>query len=215
MRLPPLSFFIEIKGGVFMNSDLHVGEIREEKKPLFRDSFFEWIEILCLSFITVVVVLTFLFKVVTINGSSMSDTLINGERIVITGLFYTPQNGDIIVVSRNDTNSYDNMIQEPIIKRVIATEGQTVDIDFNKGVVYVDGVELDEPYTKTPTNVFEGVQFPVTVKENCIFVLGDNRNDSSDSRDPNIGDNGMIDIRYVMGKAVLRFYPVNKFGVID
>lgn len=215
MRLPPLSFFIKIKGGVFMNSDLHVGEIIEEKKPLFRDSFFEWIEILCLSFITVVVVLTFLFKVVTINGSSMSDTLINGERIVITGLFYTPQNGDIIVVSRNDTNSYDNMIQEPIIKRVIATEGQTVDIDFSKGVVYVDGIELDEPYTKTPTNVFEGVQFPVTVKENCIFVLGDNRNDSSDSRDPNIGDNGMIDIRYVMGKAVLRFYPVNKFGVID
>ena len=215
MRLPPLSFFIKIKGGGFMNSDLHVGEIREEKKPLFRDSFFEWIEILCLSFITVVVVLTFLFKVVTINGSSMSDTLINGERIVITSLFYTPKNGDIIVVSRNDTNSYDNMIQEPIIKRVIATEGQTVDIDFSKGVVYVDGVELDEPYTKTPTNVFEGVQFPVTVKENCIFVLGDNRNDSSDSRDPNIGDNGMIDIRYVMGKAVLRFYPVNKFGVID
>lgn len=198
-----------------MEDELYVGEEKKKEEPLLREGFFEWLEILCVSFITVVIVLTLLFKVVTISGPSMSDTLLDGERIIITSLFYTPQNGDIVVVSRNDTNSYDNMSSEPIIKRVIATEGQTVNIDFDRGIVYVDGVALDEPYVKTPTNIFEGVEFPVTVKENCVFVLGDNRNDSSDSRDPNIGDGGMIDVRYIMGKAVLRFYPFSKFGVID
>ena len=93
---------------------------------------------------------------------------------------------------------------EPIIKRVIAPEGQTVDIDFVEGIVYVDGVALDEPYTNTPTTLFEGVSFPLTVEDGCIFVLGDNRNDSLDSRSREIGQ---IDKREILGKAIFLAIP--------
>ena len=208
-------YFLRKEGNFKMDEQMYVGETEKNKKPLLKESVFEWLEILVASLIAVVIVLTCLFKVVTISGPSMSDTLLNNERIIITGVFYTPSNGDIVVISRNNNNSYEATGAEPIIKRVIATEGQTVNIDFEAGVVYVDGVALEEPYTKTPTNLYEGVNFPVTVPENCVFVLGDNRNDSTDSRDPSIGDEGMIDTRYVMGKAVLRFYPFSKFGVIE
>ena len=90
------------------------------------------------------------------------------------------------------------------MKRVIATEGQTVDIDFDKGIVYVDGVALDEPYTNTTTNLFEGAAFPQLVKEGCVFVLGDNRNDSMDSRSVDIGQ---IDCRELLGKAIFLVLP--------
>ena len=208
-------FIIYERQAIRMEEQMYVGETEKNEKPMLKESIFEWLEILVASLISVVIVLTCLFKVVTISGPSMSDTLLNNERIIITGIFYTPKNGDIVVISRNDNNSYETTVAEPIIKRVIATEGQTVNIDFEAGVVYVDGVALEEPYTKTPTNLYEGVNFPVTVPKNCVFVLGDNRNDSTDSRDPSIGDGGMIDVRYIMGKAVVRFYPFNKFGVIE
>ena len=107
--------------------------------------------------------------------------------------------GDIIVASKDSFGG-----GEPIIKRVIATEGQTVDIDFDAGIVYVDGVALKEDYTYTPTNVDEGIVFPITIAEGCIFVLGDNRNGSRDSRDPSIG---MIDTRQILGKAVFLVFP--------
>ncbi|MBR6548641.1 MAG: signal peptidase I, partial [Clostridia bacterium] len=103
----------------------------------------------------------------------------------------------------------------PIIKRVIATEGQIVDIDFETGVVYVDGVALDESYVKTPTNVKFDINFPVSVPEDCVFVLGDNRNNSTDSRSSLIGDHGMIDKRYILGKVVLRVLPFDKFGRVE
>ena len=103
----------------------------------------------------------------------------------------------------------------PIIKRVIATEGQTVDIDFENGVVFVDGKRLIEPYTRTPTNLSYDVKFPITVKKNCVFVMGDNRNDSLDSRSSSIGDGGMLDKRYILGKALIRIFPFDKFGKIE
>ncbi len=176
----------------------------------------EWLEIIVISVVAVVVILTFIFKVVTINGPSMMDTLYSGDKVIISSLFYTPQKGDVVVISRNESNNFSNSnAEEPIIKRVIATEGQTVNIDFTQGIVYVDGVALSEPYTRTPTTLMEGVVFPVTVPENCVFVLGDNRNDSTDSRDPSIGDEGMIDVRYIMGKAIIRVFPFDSIGVIE
>ena len=93
---------------------------------------------------------------------------------------------------------------EPIIKRVIATEGQTVDIDFVSGVVFVDGTPLREDYAFTRTNVEEGMDFPLVVEEGCVFAMGDNRNESKDSRHPAIGQ---IDKREIMGKALFLFYP--------
>jgi signal peptidase I len=158
------------------------------------------------------------FRVVVVVGPSMKDTLQNGDRLLlISSVFYKdPKPGDVIVASKD---SYEN--GECIVKRVIATEGQSVYIDFQTGVVYVDGIALEEDYTLTSTTHFEGVTFPVTVEENHVFVLGDNRDNSLDSRSPVIGQ---IDEREILGKAVFIIAPANaklfseaffeRFGVI-
>lgn len=186
----------------------------KQKKPSFKQEVFEWLEIITTAVVTVVILFTMVFRVATIDGESMENTLYSGEKIIITNLFYTPQYGDIVVISRNADNSVEaeDTSDVPIIKRVIAVEGQTVDIDFMSGIVYVDGNALDEPYTKTPTNAMHDIKFPVTVPEGCIFVLGDNRNESLDSRSSSIGEEGMIDVKYVLGRAVLRIYPFERWG---
>ena len=149
----------------------------------------------------VMVIFVLLFRIVIVDGSSMYSTLRDGDWLLVCGrVFYRePQPGDIIVASKDSFN-----YGEPIIKRVIATEGQTVDIDFAEGVVYVDGVPLEEPYTYTPTNIQEGIVFPIEIAEGCIFVMGDNRNNSRDSRDPSIG---MLDKREILGKALFLLFP--------
>ncbi len=187
----------------------------KEKGLVTKRDVFEWLEVIVTAMVAVVVVFTLVFKVVTIDGGSMRETLHNGDKVVISNLFYTPKQKDVVVISRNIDNSYENESQAPIIKRVIATEGQIVDIDFNTGMVYVDGVALDEPYTRTPTNLSYDIQFPVKVDDGCVFVLGDNRNDSHDSRSSLIGNNGMIDTRYILGKAILKVFPFSEIGGIE
>ena len=189
----------------------------DENKSSLKSFIFDWLEVLVHAIIAVVICFSFLFRIATIDGPSMENTLHSGERVIISNLFYTPKVGDIVVISRNKENSVYTMNESntPIIKRIIATEGQTVDIDFEEGIVYVDGIALDEPYTKTPTNKKWDIDFPVTVDEGCIFVLGDNRNDSLDSRDARIGEYGMIDTRYILGHAVYRVFPFDKIGKID
>lgn len=142
-----------------------------------------------------------LFRVVVVSGTSMNNTLYDGDwLLVLSNTFYqNPEHGDVIVASKQ---SFDN--GAPIVKRVIATAGQKVDIDFISGTVYVDDVALDEPYTLTPTNEQEGVAFPLIVEEGCLFVMGDNRNGSKDSRHPEIGQ---IDEREVLGKVFFLFFP--------
>ena len=154
----------------------------------------------------VILIFMLCFRVVVVSGTSMNNTLLDGDYLLLIGdMFYrNPQPGDVIVASKD---SFDN--GAPIVKRVIATEGQEVDIDFNSGIVYVDGVPLDEPYTMTPTNNPEGTSFPLVVEEGCIFVMGDNRNASKDSRDPEIGQ---IDRREVLGKVVFLFFPGTNKG---
>ena len=150
---------------------------------------------------TILVIFLVCFRVVVVSGSSMKGTLVDGDYLLlISSTFYRePQQGDIIVASKD---SFEN--GEPIVKRVIATEGQEVFIDFHEGIVYVDGIELVESYTYTPTTLYEGVNFPVTVPDGCVFVMGDNRNDSRDSRNPEIG---MVDTREIIGKAICLFLP--------
>lgn len=191
---------------------------RKENAPQERDFkgfVFDWADVIVASVVIVVAVFTFLFRVVTITGDSMLDTLTDNDRVIISNIAYTPKQGDIVVISRNMDNSItDENVKLPIIKRVIAVAGQTVDIDFEEGIVYVDGVALKEDYTRTLTTVQHeyDIQFPAYVPENCIFVMGDNRNESLDSRSTLIGDNGMIDTRYVLGKAIFRVFPFNKIG---
>ena len=160
-----------------------------------------------------------LFRVVVVSGTSMNNTLYDGDWLLVLSntLYHNPEHGDVIVASKQ---SFDN--GAPIVKRVIATEGQKVDIDFISGTVYVDDVALDESYTLTPTNEQEGVMFPLIVEEGCLFVMGDNRNGSKDSRHPEIGQ---IDKREVLGKVFFLFFPGTNYdrvtrdyariGVID
>lgn len=179
--------------------------------------FLEWLEILSVAIICVILVFSFFFRVATISGNSMLNTLHNGDKVIITNLNYEPRQGDIVVVSRNVTNSAegDSQSQEPIIKRVIAVGGQTVDIDFEEGIVYVDGAPLKEDYLGSPTNKMGDVEFPVYVPKGHIFILGDNRADSLDSRFSIIGNGGIVDNRYVLGHAVYRFFPFNQIGALE
>ena len=162
-------------------------------------------------YLLAVVLMIFLLclRVVVVSGPSMMDTLVDGDYLLlINGTFFDSYKyGDVIIASKD---SYRD--GEPIVKRVIATEGQMVDIDFSTGIVKVDGVILNEPYIRTSTNLDEGVTFPLIVKEGHIFVMGDNRNDSKDSRSPEIGQ---IDCREVLGKAIFLLLPGNSGGTQD
>ena len=177
----------------------------------------EWVEVLSVAIIAVVIIFCLVFRIATISGDSMKNTLINNDKVIITNLGYEPKQGDIVVISRNAENSLEaqNLSNEPIIKRVIAVGGQTVNIDFEKGIVYVDGVALKEDYTSTPTVDRGDVQFPLYIPEGSIFVLGDNRAESLDSRFSQIGVDGIIDERYVLGHAIFRIFPFNKIGRLD
>ena len=149
----------------------------------------------------IMIVFLLLFRMVVVSGPSMYSTLWDGDwLLVLSNAFYhNPQKGDIIIASKESFND-----GEPIVKRVIATEGQKVDIDFEAGIVYVNDQALEEDYTYTMTNIEEGMEFPLIVSEGCVFAMGDNRNRSRDSRYPDIG---LIDQREILGKAVFLIYP--------
>ena len=185
-------------------------------KKSFLGNVFEWLDVVVTSIAVVVIIFSFVFRIVAIEGSSMNNTLFDGERIIISNMFYEPSRGDIVVISRNTENSSKGGNHaEPIIKRIIAVEGDKVDIDFQNGIVYVNDEPLKEDYTKEPTYSSSDVLFPLIVKENCVFVLGDNRNDSLDSRSSEIGENGQVNKKYILGHAVMRVFPVNKLGGIE
>ena len=171
------------------------------EKRSFRDNILEYLHDLIYILTAVVLLCLLCFRVVVVTGSSMYNTLIDGDYLLlISSTFYQhPQQGDIIVASKD---SFDD--GKPIVKRVIATEGQFVDIDFETGTVYVDGVALDEAYTYTKTTLDEGVSFPLRVETGHVFVMGDNRLDSKDSRSPDIG---LVDKREILGKAILLVIP--------
>lgn len=175
--------------------------MKAKKQQTEQQAAYEWVQALIGSVLAVVLLFTFVVRVVVVDGSSMRETLQDHDLILLLNdaLCGEYEAQDIVVLSKETFENGD-----PIVKRVIATEGQTVDIDFNVGVVYVDGKALDEPYTREPTWTPEGVEFPLTVPQNHIFVLGDNRNRSSDSRHIDLGP---IDERMVIGKAVLLAVP--------
>ncbi|MBQ8390212.1 MAG: signal peptidase I [Oscillibacter sp.] len=172
----------------------------EQQKKIPGRDMYEWIQALVCSVLTVVVIFTFGIRLIGVQGHSMVPTLQDDDRLLVVNsmLYDDYKYGDIVVLTK------ETFLSEPIVKRVIATGGQTVDIDFASGSVYVDGKLLDEPYINELTFTEEGVKFPLTVPEGSIFVMGDNRNHSNDSRDSRLGT---VDTRYVIGKAVFLAFP--------
>ena len=167
----------------------------------WQKNILSYLHDLVFALVSILLVFMFLLRMVIVSGPSMKQTLLDGDRLILLSnvLYKNPKYGDIVVASKDSFKD-----GEPIIKRVIATEGQKVNIDFEKGIVYVDDIPLDEPYTNTPTNLMEGTKFPLIVEEGCVFVLGDNRNDSLDSRSLKIGQ---IDKRELLGKVIFLAIP--------
>ena len=187
----------------------YTGGPRHAVQPVkrFVAHCYEWLEALISSLIVVVLLFTLLFRIVNVSGPSMLPTLQSNDRVLLTSYFYQPKQGDVVVITHTAK------LQEPIIKRVIALENQTVDIDFETGTVYVDGQALDESayiengITTQPSDYTS----PLTVPPGHLFVLGDNRAVSNDSRSSAVG---MIDERYVLGKAEFVVFPFSRFGKI-
>ena len=177
-----------------------------EEKTGFSGSLVMYLHDLCWMLAVVMILFLVFFRIIVVSGPSMKMTLLDGDYLLlINNLFYRePEKGDVVVVSKQE---YDN--GKPIVKRVIATEGQIVDMDFANGIVYVDGLPLEEDYINTPTNLDEGSVFPQIVEENHVFVMGDNRNNSKDSRSLEIGQ---IDKREILGKVALLMVPGTDHG---
>ena len=171
-----------------------------------RGEIYDWMQSLVFALIISIIVFIFIFRIVDVSGDSMNPTLINGDKLVVSDVFYKPKQGDIVIFRKDEYKA------EALVKRVIATEGQTIEIDFDRGRVYVDGELLDEPYIAEPTRNQLDFQGPQTVPEGCVFVMGDNRNASSDSRRAEIG---MVDERLIVGKVLLRIFPLDSIGVPD
>ena len=173
-------------------------------------AIYEWCDAVVYA-LAIVLLFTLFFKVTTVVGTSMINTLHERDTLIISKLGYEPENGDIVVIAMD--NLY---FQEPIVKRIIASGGETVNINFathEVSVTDVNGVTrvLQEDYILSPTATAADVAFPLTVPEGMLFVMGDNRNGSTDSRDSRVG---LIDERQVLGHVVLRVLPIKDFGVV-
>lgn len=199
------------------NPDLRP-ELEEEKTPDRRkkkeketltmgQELYQTLQSLVWIVILIIFMFTFVVRLTVVSGPSMENTLIEGYITLTRVAGYTPKQGDVVVATKTTFK------EQSIIKRVIAVEGQTVDIDYNTSTVYVDGVALNEPYIKEyMRDIWSGGGLDhVTVPEGCIYVMGDNRNQSTDSRSPDIG---VLDTRCVIGQAVLILFPFSAFGTL-
>ena len=181
---------------------------RAAKRPAVKDDRsgkkegYEWVQSMMTALIICVAIFLFLARVIDVSGDSMNPTLYDGNKMLVSDLFYHPKQGDVVIFRKDE---YDP--DKALVKRVIATEGQVVNIDFDNGVVYVDGEPLEETYVNSPTNNKEDFIGPKTVPEGCVFLMGDNRNASTDSRDKRID---MVDERLIIGRAYVVVYPVGE-----
>ena len=170
-----------------------------------RDMY-DWVQCLIVALIICVVFFAFFVRIIDVVGTSMNPTLNNSDKMLVSGLFYKPKVGDVVVFKKDEYNP-----NKALVKRVIAVEGQEINIDFDRGIVYIDGQPIQEDYIAELTKTKEDFIGPKTVPEGCVFVMGDNRNMSTDSRKTEIG---MVDTRLILGKAYMVIYPLSEFKVI-
>ena len=180
------------------------------KAEEFKQDLFFWLQALVMALVALIVLFTFVGRIISVDGPSMLPTLHDKDMLLLRSIGYTPKQGDIVVL----TKDFDHYTDQPIVKRVIAVGGQTVRIDYEQSKVYVDGVPLDEPYINEKLMFRPGGKLTIeemTVPEGSVFVLGDNRNNSSDSRHYELG---AIDNRYILGKAVMILLPFSDAGIL-
>ncbi len=182
--------------------ELKISPVREDEPAL---SLIEWVECIASAVIIVVLLSTFIFRLITVEGDSMLNTLQNGNRVVISNLFYEPAQDDIIVFSTHIDGN------KPFIKRIIATAGQTVNIDYNSDTITVDGKVYADGHAAQDMFAAGDISFPVTVPEGCVFVMGDNRNHSMDSRYSKVG---MIETNRILGRLIVRIFPFSEIGTV-
>ena len=177
----------------------------QAKVPVRGQNLLEWYEALISAALVLVLIFSFFFRIIQVDGSSMVPTLINGDKLIVWGAGYSPKRGDVVIV--DSYTSYG----KPLVKRVIAKGGDTISIDYETGTVTVNGEVLQEDYIAERTYLGYDVTFPYTVPEGTVFVMGDNRNQSLDSRSSYVG---CIDERDILGKVLLCFLPFSDFGVV-
>ena len=197
--------------GLQASAPLPETEVKDPRHSALWEVY-DWIEIFVLSISIVFLLFTFGVRIAVVDGESMTYTLSDHDTLAVTRLFYTPKQGDIVVFQAPKRG-----FEEPLVKRVIATEGQTVSIDFDTWEIRVDGVLLHEPYIRHEGGRLHGWYYEggtaesYTVPEGCVFVMGDNRNDSTDSRHYSVGP---VDTRYIIGKVICRLTPISHFGPV-
>lgn len=168
---------------------------------------YDWIQCLMVALIICVIAFAFFVRVIDVIGTSMNPTLINGDKMLVSGLFYKPKVGDVVVFKKDEYNP-----DKALVKRVVAVEGDVINIDFDLGIVYIDGEPIKEDYILEETHNKLDFIGPKTVPEGCVFVMGDNRNASIDSRKKEIG---MLDTRLILGKAYMVIYPLSSVRGIE
>lgn len=172
-----------------------------------RKETYDWIQCLIVALIICVILFIFFIRIIDVSGTSMNPTLLNGDKMLVSDLFYRPKAGDVVVFK---TDNYDP--DKALVKRIIATEGQEINIDFENGIVYVNGDPIQEDYINELTNTKLDFIGPQTVPEGCVFVMGDNRNASTDSRKKEIG---MVDERMILGRVYCVIFPLTELGWVE
>ena len=183
-----------------ISSEASVPEKRKKEPETLENTIYCWAQALITAVVGVVLLFTFGFRLIGVSGPSMQDTLYTGDRLlVLNAMFCDFKAGDVVVI-----NDYNAELNDTLVKRIIAVGGQTVDIDSSSGTVYVDGAALDESYTKGFTAANDGTVFPLTLKEDEVFVMGDHRDHSTDSRRSRLGP---VKEGYLQGKALFILTP--------